>query len=131
MEQDYVFSLNFHSKNPAFREKLTKTQDQIANEIFDQETLNPVIPESLTEQVATEIRDFARDRTNEIIGELSQKIKDPNLLQEKVSFEIAKLDDIIYLKHGYRNKVVIKAFEKFNLLGKQVPTANTTAAVVN
>ena len=76
-------------------------------------TLETEIPESLTEEVATEIRDFARDSTNEIIRDLSSRITDQNLLQEKISFEIAKLDDIIYVKFGYTNKEVIKAFEKY------------------
>jgi hypothetical protein len=36
-----------------------------------------------------------------------------------MSFEIAKLDDVIFIKYRYRNKVVIKAFEKYGLLGRQ------------
>lgn len=111
MEQDYIISLNHHSKNQEFLLKIQSTQEEISKEIFG-DTLDTEMPESLTEKVATEIRDFARDTTNQIIRDLSSRITDQAVLQEKISFEIAKLDDIIYVKYGYTNKEVIKSFEK-------------------
>ena len=118
MEQDYIISLNHHSKNTEFLLKISKTQEEISKEIFG-DSLETEMPESLTEEVAIEIRDFARDTTNGIIRDLSGRISDQSLLQEKISFEIAKLDDIIYVKYGYTNKEVIKSFEKYNLLAKR------------
>lgn len=40
-----------------------------------------------------------------------------------MAFEIAKLDDIIYLQYEYKNTEVIKAFEKYNLLARHAPGA--------
>ena len=66
MEQDYVFSLNYHSKNPDFKKKLLQIQYDLTNELFSEEEINPQIPESLTAEKAKEIRDFAREKTNKV-----------------------------------------------------------------
>jgi hypothetical protein len=117
MEQDYIMSLNFHSDKPGFKDTLIKTQGDISKELFGEDLHQ--VPEDLDREKATEIRDFARETTNKIIMELSQTIKDQGILQDRISFEIAKLDDIIYVKYGYKNKEVIKAFEKYELLSKR------------
>ena len=38
------------------------------------------------------------------------------MFKEQFGFEIAKLDDVIYLQFGFRNNEVIKAFTQFELL---------------
>lgn len=118
MEQDYVFSLNHHSKDPKTKEKMIKIQGEISHELFTPEEINPVVPESLDEKTTIEIRDFARNKTNEIMQQSPKDAKDQYQLQDILSFEIAKLDDVIYLEFGYKNKVVIEAFKKYNLLPK-------------
>jgi hypothetical protein len=116
MEQDYVFSLNYHSKNPETKVKMLKIQEDISNELFTPEEINPVVPESLTKEKTIEIRNFARDKTSEIMQQSQKGAKDQNQLQDILSFEIAKLDDVIYIEFGYKNKVVIEAFKKYDLL---------------
>ena len=118
MEQDYILSLNYHSEKPDFKAKLIKIQESISEELFGNVDQNK-IPDELTKEVATKIRDFAKETTNQIIMDASQKIKDPNLLQERIKYEVARLDDIIYVKFGFKNKDVIKAFEKYELLSKK------------
>lgn len=118
MEQDYIMSLNYHASKQEFKEEMVTVQNNLSKELFG--NLDDIsIPESLTREVATEIRDFARSSTNEVIVSLSKQIKDQNVLQDSIAYEIAKLDDVIYLKYGYKNKEVIKAFEKYQLLSQR------------
>lgn len=131
MEQDYVFSLNHLSKNPEFKQELISIQEKISKELFDEEYTNPTIPEDLDVSKAMEIRDFARETTNKILQDYSQLIKDPNQLQDKISFEVSKLDDVIYLKYGYRNKVIIKAFEKYGILERKGAAQPAAQNVLN
>lgn len=119
MEQDYVFSLNYHSKNPQFKKDLLQIQGELTTELFSEEELNPTIPEELTKEKAIEIKDFAKENTERVLRELPQKYRDPATLQDEISFEVAKLDDIIYVKFGYKNKVVLEAFKHYNLLPQQ------------
>ena len=74
MEQDYIISLNYHSEKPGFKEEMMKIHTELSKEISTDIESNEV-PEDLTKERATEIRDFARDTTNTIIMDLSQKIK--------------------------------------------------------
>lgn len=115
MDQEYIISLNYHSQSEEFRKRLIEIQTQVSIEVYGANYFNE-IPESLTKEKAIEIRDFARSETTRIITELSNKISDPMLLQKQANFEIAKLDDVAYIKFGYKSKEVLKAFEKYNLL---------------
>jgi len=119
IESDYVISMNYHSRKPEFKSKMMQIQGSISKEIFTEDEISPKIPESLDEEKATEIRDFARQTTNKIISDLTSTIKDQSVLNDRMTFEISKLDDVIYLKYGFKNKEVIKAFEKYSLLGNQ------------
>lgn len=127
MEQDYIISLNFHSNSDKFKEQLLKIQQEISIEVFG-DTLEAQVPESLNKELTEEIRDFARNSTNKIMEDASRTYKDQAILQEKLQFEIAKLDDVIYVEYGYRNKEVIKAFEKYNLLPKHEAQNATVAS---
>ena len=115
MDQEYIISLNYHSQSEEFRKRLIEIQTQVSIEVYGANYFNE-IPESLTKEKTIEIRDFARSETTRIITELSNKISDPMLLQKQANFEIAKLDDVAYIKFGYKSKEVLKAFEKYNLL---------------
>ncbi|CAI2376213.1 unnamed protein product [Moneuplotes crassus] len=119
MEQDYVFSLNYHSKDAEFKKELMAIQEELTQELFTDDEINPPLPDDLTAEVAQEIKDFAKESTERVLRELPQKFRDANILQNEISFEVAKLDDVIFVKYGYKNKVVLEAFRKYNLLPQQ------------
>ena len=55
MEQDYVFSLNYHSKNEEFKKSLMAIQEDLTKELFTKDELSPELPESLTKEKVEKI----------------------------------------------------------------------------
>jgi hypothetical protein len=122
MEQDYVLSFSTYSKDPQFKAKQKDIETQITTELFGEKKLHEV-PDALTKEITVEIKEFARIEAEKILTQLSSKNLSKEIIQSHYSFEMAKLDDIIYIKYGFKNSEVLAAFKKYNLL-PQRETAN-------
>lgn len=117
-EQEYQMGYQTNVLNPSFIQKLNDVQGEIVREI---QSVNPDegLPEGLTREKAVEIRDFAKEQTQKKLIELQRSVTNQSELQEKFMFEVAKLDDVILMKYGFKNTDVLKAFTKYNLIPKQ------------
>jgi hypothetical protein len=116
-ENDYVTGYQTHSNNPAFGAKMMEYQKNVVNSMQEQNKKS--LPESLTKEVAQEIRDFAKNETQRILRNLQSTETDQTAFNEKFMFEVSKLDDVIYLKYGFKNTDVLKAFHEYNLIPSQ------------
>ena len=84
-----------------------------------QDSGNDELPEGLTLEKAKEIRDYAQTETQKILAQVQAQGGNQQNFQEKFLFEVSKLDDIIFIKYGFRNTEVLKSFHKFNLVPGQ------------
>lgn len=114
-ELEYTQGYQNSLTSPSFTQKMQAKQTEVVQEV---QSMNPdeELSEDLTKEVAIEIRDFAKKLTQETIYKLQATITDQQRFQEEFMFEISKLDDIIYVKYGFKNTEVLKAFKKYNLV---------------
>ena len=118
---EYMTSYQTHIMKPAFIQKMQTLQQKVVDEV---QNINPEVdvPEALTKEVAEEIRDYAKESTQKVLQHLQSTCKNQQEMSDKFMFEVSKLDDDIYIKYGYKNTVVLKAFQKYNLIPKQGQT---------
>lgn len=74
------------------------------------------IPEDLTIEKAKEIRKNVQSETQKVMTQLQMQGLPPNEFQEKFMKEIARLDDMVYIKYGFKNNEVLEAFQKYKLI---------------
>ena len=124
-ESEYVQSFQKHARNPEFAKLMKQSQEKIAEDILPDK--DSKLPEGLTKEKALEIRDFAKLRTNQIMQQLSAQIQDPTELRAQINYQIARLDDVIFLEYGFRNHDVIKAFNDHGIICKEEAPASAPA----
>lgn len=117
-EQEYVSALQASMMNPRFNQRMQESQSKITHEVQNR-TPKSELPAGLDREKALEIRDFAKQQTQKTIMELQSKITNQNEFNQKFMYEVSKLDDIIYLKYGFKNTDVLKAFQHYNLIPNQ------------
>lgn len=115
---EYMTSYQSHIMKPTFIQKMQTLQQKVVDEV---QNINPEVdvPEALTKEVAEEIRDYAKESTQKVLQRLQTTCKNQQEMSDKFMFEVSKLDDDIYIKYGYKNTIVLKAFQKYNLIPKQ------------
>ncbi|CAI2378609.1 unnamed protein product [Moneuplotes crassus] len=112
---DYATGIQKNAYNPEFSKKLQEIDKEVVEEI---QTYHPTneLPEDLTIEKAKEIRVFVQKETQKKLNELQSLGLPQAQFHEKFVKEIAKLDDIIYIKFGFKNKEVLQAFNKYRLI---------------
>lgn len=116
--QEYMTGYQSHAFKPDFAAKTQKIQNEIVLEVQggDDETAPPA---GLTKEIAENIRDFAKVETQKALMQLQSTITDQYQFQEKFMFEVSKLDDVIFIKYGFKNTDVLKAFQYYKLIPNQ------------
>lgn len=116
-EQEYVNGYQSNLMQQSFIIKMQTLQQEIVNDLSRPGDND--IPEELTKEKAIEIRDFAKTETQKTLMQLQSTMTNQAEFQEKFMFEVSKLDDIIFIKYGFKNTDVLKAFQHYNLIPNQ------------
>lgn len=116
--QEYMTGYQSHAFKPEFAAKTQKIQNEIVTQVqgTDEEREPPA---GLTKELAEEIRDFAKVETQKVLMQLQSTVTDQYQFQEKFMFEVSKLDDVIFVKYGFKNTDVLKAFQFYKLIPNQ------------
>lgn len=117
-ENEYMNGYQSHAFKPGFAAKLQETQKKVVEQVQKNDN-GADLPEGLTKEKAEEIRDFAKAETQKTLRELQSTMTNQNEFQEKFMFAVSKLDDVIYIKFGFKNTDVLKAFQHFRLIPNQ------------
>ena len=117
-EAEYMTGYQSHAFKPGFAAKLQETQKKVVEQVQKSDE-NADLPDGLTKEVAEEIRDYAKSETQKTLRELQSTITNQNEFQEKFMFAVSKLDDEIYIKYGFKNTDVLKAFQTYKLIPNQ------------
>jgi hypothetical protein len=119
-ETEYMSGYQANFYKPQFVQRMQELQQKVVEDV---QTRSPEaeLPAGLTKEKAEEIRDFAKAQTQNVILQLQSTMTNQNDFNEKFMFEVSKLDDVIFLKYGFKNTDVLKAFQKYNLIPNQGP----------
>lgn len=120
---EYATGIQKNAYNQEFTRKLEDIDRAVVQEV---QTYQPKsgIPEELTLEKAKEIRGFVQKETQKVLATLQSQGIPQAQFQEKFVKEIAKLDDIIYIKYGFKNTEVLQAFHEYKLIAARPGMTN-------